>query len=108
MAASISTKKEPLRRSHPGANSDRNAAVPTPKGTATSIAIIEVTAVANTKALAPKSRCVGSGSQVEMVKKDSPVVWMAKHALQMSMMTREMARAITKKEAISPKSWKAG
>src|SRR2546425_11583292 len=100
MAASISTKKEPLRRIHPGANSDRNAAVPTPRGTATSIAIIEVTAVPYTKALAPKSRCVGSGSHVEGGKKASPVGCMACHVFQMSTMTREMGRGMTQRDAL--------
>src|SRR5206468_9964109 len=100
MAASISTKKEPLRRIHPGANSDRNAAVPTPRGTATSIAVIEVTAVPYMKGLAPKSRCVGSGSHVEVVKKASPVVCMACHAFQTSTMTREKAKPITKRDAL--------
>jgi hypothetical protein len=43
---------------------------------------------------------VGSGSHVKVVKKDSPVVSMDSQAFQMSTMTREMARAITKRDAL--------
>src|SRR5438093_7105307 len=99
MAESIETKKEPAQRSHAGANAESNAAVPTPKGTATTMARTEVTTVPYTKARAPKCRCVGSGSHVLVIKKVSPVVSIASQAFQTRTATRRRAMAMTRMDA---------
>src|SRR5256885_1358235 len=77
MAASISTRKAPTRRTQPVAISERNVAVPTPSGTAMSMAINDVTTVPKTNARAPNCRWLGSGSQVVLVKNLPPIVALA-------------------------------
>src|SRR5437899_1987205 len=97
---------EPLLRNQPGAISERKAAVATPNGTAISIAKVEVTMVPQTKAKAPNSRWLGSGSQVDVVKNRQPLTVIDSQARQIRIPTRATTRRITNSDAPKHKARK--
>src|SRR5262245_18383522 len=100
MAASSSTRNEPPRWSQPGAISARKAAVPTPRGTAISMATAEVTTDPYTNDSPPNAaRSPRLGAQSLLVTRAQPTFWTAGHAWTASKTTISPTATITSEAA---------